>query len=112
MRPREAFAKRLEQRVREIVREELVAAGFGWPVDNPVDNPPKIAPVLGGRRGGSDSVVGIEESPRSESPRYRSVDKIRGGQPRLSELELLRGYGLDPGRLGTLESDNLEELEG
>ena len=91
MRPREAFAKRLEQRVRAIVREELIAAGYT--VDNPGDNP---SPIVGGYRGGESNLENGGITP-IDSPRFRNVRARRGGQtPALSELELLRGYGLDP----------------
>jgi len=82
---------RLERRVRAIVREELVAAGYT--VDNPVDNPP---PIVGGYRGG-ESNLESGGTPLVSTPRIRNVRSRHGGY--LTEVELMRGYGvygLDP----------------
>jgi hypothetical protein len=101
--PREAVGRRLEQRVRAIVREELATAGgVDGPVDNSVDNPAEIDAMAGGYRGGSRPSLDSGLSLRSDNPRIRTVRMRRGGQP-LSELELLHGYGLDPGAFEELD---------
>lgn len=99
MNPREAYAHRLETRLRRMVREELATArDVDTDVDNSVDNPPRIGANPGGHRGGHSTVESGVITSTVDNPRIRKVESRHRGK--LTESELMRGYGLD-----------LEELE-
>jgi hypothetical protein len=95
MTPREAYSKRLERRIRAMVRAELAtAADVDSSVDNSVDNPSRIAANPGGLQGGTSTVGFGGIPPPLDNPRIRNPIRRRGGK--LTEAELMRGYGLAP----------------